>query len=53
MSKEKVRTNHQTETQMIDEGVEKKGCVNEKPTTLPPPRPTGQGGKKLVSDCIQ
>ncbi len=46
MSKKIVRTIPQTETLIINEGVEKKGCVNQQPTTPPPSPPTGQGGKK-------
>ena len=30
----------------INEGTVKKGGVNVPPKTLPPPPPTGQGGKK-------
>ena len=31
---------------IINEGVEKKGGVNQKPNTPPPLPPKGQGGKK-------
>lgn len=46
MSKEKGIPYPPKPLKPLNEGVEKKGGVNQRPTTAPPAPPTGQGGKK-------
>lgn len=48
MSRETGKPISQQRPLTINEGLEKKGGVNQRPTTPPPPPPPGQGSKKKI-----